>query len=320
MSRKIGYLSPSLKNPSRLARIRDAAGSAGFELVDLSASRDAAAECEIIFGWADAELISAAKRLRWLHTQSAGVDQYLRPEFNLPRDVILTNSSGAYGVGISEHLLTVTLMLLRRMGEYGRLQYESRWQDLGGVRALCQCLVTVVGLGDIGGSYARRVHALGARVRGVVRSARAEKPQYAEELFTVDKIDEALGGADIVALCLPGTDETKGLFSGARLRRLKRGALILNIGRGSAIDQDALIELLQCGRLGGAGLDVTTPEPLPADSKLWGMPNVILTPHVSGGASLELTQDLIADKFVRYLGDYIAGRAFERTVDRDAGY
>jgi phosphoglycerate dehydrogenase-like enzyme len=96
--------------------------------------------------------------------------------------------------------------------------------------------------------------------------------------------------------------------------------MVLNVGRGSAIEQDAFIELLESGHIGGAGLDVTTPEPLPADSKLWNMPNVIITPHVSGGMSLEITLDLIVDKFIRYLGDYIAGREFIRAVDRVLEY
>jgi len=261
-----------------------------------------------------------ATNLKWFHSQMAGVDSYLQPEFNLPDHVILTNSSGAYGVGISEHLITVTMMLLRRMGEYMHLQSQNKWEECGTVKSIYNSLVTVVGLGDIGSNYAARCHALGAKVRGVVRTKRGNKPEYVEELFIAENLEEAIQGADIIALCLPGTNETKGLLSKELMMKAKKGAFILNIGRGSAIDQDALIELLESGHLGGAGLDVTTPEPLPANSKLWGMKNVIITPHVSGRTSLELTLDLIVDKFVKYLKDYAEGREFERVVDKKAGY
>jgi phosphoglycerate dehydrogenase-like enzyme len=200
------------------------------------------------------------------------------------------------------------------------MQYAGKWVDLGARQTIKNNLITVVGLGDIGANYAARCRALGARVRGVARGSRPEVPECVDEMYTKDSIDSAIDGADVVAVCLPGTRETNKLFTKERMLGMKRGALILNVGRGSAINQDALIELLEQGHIGGAGLDVTTPEPLPPDSKLWGMPNVIITPHVSGGTSLELTLDLIVDKFVEYLKDYISSCAFGRVVDRQKGY
>jgi len=145
-------------------------------------------------------------------------------------------------------------------------------------------------------------------------------PHGVDELFVGDELDKALDGADIIALCLPSTNETTQLFDAARLKRLKKGSMILNVGRGTAVDQDALIELLQSGYLGGAGLDVTTPEPLPADSPLWAMPNVIITPHISNGVSLDITLDFIFNKFTEYLQNYIDGKQFKRVVDRSVGY
>ena len=165
-----------------------------------------------------------------------------------------------------------------------------------------------------------RCRALGAYVRGVVRSARKEKPVSVDELFTIDRLDDAIADADVVALCLPGTKETQHLFTKEQMFKMKKGAFLLNVGRGTAIDQDALVEMLESGHLGGAGLDVTSPEPLPSNSKLWGMTNVILTPHVSGNDSLPYTVDMIVERFIRYLCDYLAGRPFDRVVDRDAGY
>jgi phosphoglycerate dehydrogenase-like enzyme len=317
--KKIG-LYFSVWTEEQLEKIRAAAPN--FELLDLSGNcfDENIAECEILFGFIGSDILKAAKNLKWFHSQAAGVDSYLKPGSGLCESVVLTNSSGAYGIGISEHLITVTLMLLRKMNEYCLLQAQNKWQGLGTVKTLYDSGVTVVGLGDIGGNYAMRCHALGAKVRGVVRGEREKKPYYIDELFTGDKLGEALCNADIVALCLPETPKTRNILSGERMRALKKGALILNIGRGSAIDQEALIGLLESGHIGGAGLDVTTPEPLPKDSKLWNMPNVIITPHISGGMSLGLTLDLIVGKFIKYLGDYTAGREFARVVDRDVGY
>ena len=319
MSKKVALFFHHL-NDARMEKIRAAAP--GFIFVDMTKNKsdEALAGCEIAFGHMSPQQVKTARHLKWLHTQSAGVDFYLKPEYNLPKTLILTNSSGAYGLAISEHLLTVTLMLLKRMSEYGRLQSMHMWENVGHVQSIHQSTITVVGLGDIGTCYAKRCHLLGASVRGVVRALRADKPDYVEKLFTVDKLDEAITCADVVALCLPGTDETARIINKQRMMRMKKGSFLLNIGRGSAIEQEALIELLEFGHLGGAGLDVTTPEPLPADSKLWNMSNVILTPHISGGESMEFTLDLIVDKFARYLRDYAAGQPFARVVDKALGY
>ena len=317
-SRKIGVAFQGLTE-ERLAKIRAAA--ADFEIICEKRDNVAAfADCEVIFGNVTKEVVQAARKLKWLHTETAGVDLYVRPETGLPKDVLLTNSSGAFGIGISEHLMVMALMLLRKMGEYGKLQAQSKWQDLGRVHTLYNSVVTVVGIGDIGGNFAKRCKSMGAHVYGVSRQTRDGLPPWAKGLFSVDNIDEAIKDADIVALCLPGTPETVGLFDKNRLAAMKKGAILLNVGRGSAIDQDALIDALKSGHIGGFGTDVTTPEPLPADSPLWTLPNVIITPHTSGGDSLVLTQDLIVDKFARYLADYVACRPLSHIVNPKIGY
>ena len=293
----------------------------GYELLSLSdnPTDGQLAECEILFGNAKAETVHKMPNLKWVHAQTAGVESYLSAEMDLSKDIQLTNSSGAYGISIAEYMLTTTLMLLRNAGGYLSQQRNHVWKSLGNVRNLHSRSVTVVGMGDIGGRYAYLCHAMGAQVSGVVRNLRTHKPEYVDKLFPTSQIDEALQDADIVALALPGTGETAGILSHKRLAGMKKGALIINIGRGSAIDQDALIGLLQSGHIGGAALDVTTPEPLPQDSPLWDMPNVIITPHISHGGS-DNTTGLVVDKFIRYLNDYINGRPFERVVDRKLGY
>lgn len=302
----------------RLEKIK--AVATDYEVIILNSDDEEILDCEIIFGGINPSFLSRADKLKWLHTSFAGVDSLLKPEVNFPKDIILTNSAGTYGIAISEYLLTVTLMLMRRNLEYAKLQIQNKWQPLGSVKCVYGSQVCVVGLGDIGENYAKRVQALGATVSGVVRTPRAMKPDFVEKLYTTHQLDEAISDADIVALCLPSTSETIGLFNEKRLSKMKPGALILNIGRGSAIDTNALIAALESGQIGGAGLDVTDPEPLPADSTLWQMDNVIITPHISGNQTLELTNDLIVDKFIKYLCDYIAGRTFERVVDKELGY
>ena len=317
MPKKIAVLFSDLTD-KRLKKIIDAA--TGYKVLSGEDAKADIGNCEIIFGHVEPDLITLAKNLKWLHTQSAGVDYYLKPEMGLPDSVILTNSAGMHGISISEHMLAFTLMLMRHMHSYIKQQPQHKWENLGPVNSIYQSIITVVGLGGIGSQYATRCRALGATVRGVVRSPRADIPDCVNTLVTIDKLDNAIADADVVALTLPSTLETAQLFDKNRMLKMKKGALILNIGRGSAIDQDAMIELLKSGHLGGAGLDVTEPEPLPADSELWDLPNVILTPHISGGGILDLTSDLIVDRFIDYLKDYILGKRFERIVDRKAGY
>jgi len=294
------------------------AAAPGYELLDLATmpADEQLAGCEILFGNVKADVIQKMPMLKWVHSQTAGVEIYLNPP--LSKDILLTNSSGAYGITIAEHMLHCTLVLLRNTVLSLSQQREHIWKSYTS-RILYGLKVTVVGMGDIGGRYAMLCHTMGASVSGIVRNPRKNKPQYAENLFTSDHIDEAIKDADIVALALPGTGETAGILSRERLAAMKKGVLVLNVGRGSAIDQDSMIVLLQSGHIGGAALDVTTPEPLPPDSPLWDMPNVIITPHVSNGGHDNITRFVI-DIFVRNLTDYINGQPFEREVDRDAGY
>lgn len=281
-------------------------------------TREEIEECDILFGMFPPDLLKGAKRLKWLQTPCAGVEQFAHKEL-YAGPVALTNATGAYGTAISEHLLTLTLMLFRRMGEYYERQQKQQWGLIGQVRPVFGAVATVVGLGNIGSAYAKKMNALGAVVRGVRRQA-GEKPDYLDRLYSSQELDQALDGADIVALCLPGTPNTTGILSADRIDRLKKGCIILNIGRGSAIDQDALIRALNDGSLGGAGLDVMTPEPLPKGHPLWSAQNLILTPHVSGQNSMELTLDQIVTLFLKNLAHYAAGEPFEHEVDWELGY
>lgn len=320
MQKIIGIRVPNLTEAQK-EKIRQTAPE--FTLLDITGeyTDEQIAECEIIFGGIVPERMKYAKKLKWNHIQYAGVEAYCKPDIILPE--YFTNAAGAYGTAISEHLITMAMMLQRRMPEYIINAKKREWKYLGKVRSIYGSSVTVVGFGDIGGCFAEKMHALGADVKAVVRKERESYPDYISEACVSSdtaRTDKILGEADIIALCLPHTPETIHFLSAERIKKLKPGVIILNIGRGSAIEEEALADGLESGHIGGAGLDVTAIEPLSENSRLWNCPNIIITPHVSGGSSLDYTFELIFDKFIKYLNDYANGRPFAVTVDKDAGY
>lgn len=219
-------------------------------------------------------------RLKWVQLNSAGADAYT-PAGILPADCILTTAVGAYGLAVSEHMLALTFAMIRRLGQYARGQMEHSWLSRGQISSVEGSTVLILGLGDIGGSYARKMKALGARTIGL-RRRNTDKPDWLDVQDTIDRLDEYLPQADIVAMILPGGKDTYHLMDENRILRMKKGAYLLNAGRGTAIDPAALEKALRQGHLSCAALDVTEPEPLPADSPLWDLDNLILTPHVAG--------------------------------------
>lgn len=310
--------------PAYEQRIRQLAQKLGFEASFFSSNDETILESigsyEVIFGYPTPSLVRRAKNLRWLASAAAGVEQFLQ-EGALPSpDCLLTNGSGAYGPTISEHILMVLLMLLRRMPEYQSAAAQRRWPYLAPIRSVAGSRFVLLGTGDIGSHTARRLRALGATsVIGVSRSGKSPEPAF-ERVVPLSELDRVLPGADALIMSLPSTPETAGVLSRSRIALLPASAYVVNVGRGSAIDQDALIEALQAGRLAGAALDVMTPEPLPASHPLWGCPNTILTPHVSGNMSLALTCDLAVGLFCRNLERYAAGQPLENLIDRAKGY
>ena len=272
---------------------------------------------DALLGYFPPDSVKVLPRLRWVQTPSAGVD-HLRGAID-PGRTTLTNASGAFGIPIAEYMMAGLLMLYRRMPAYLKNQRARVWRPEGSTRAIYGSIVTVVGMGDIGENFARRMRAMGARVRGVKRSP-GEKPDYLEALYTSEALAEAVDGADTVALCLPSTSETEGLIDEAILRRMKAGAVLLNAGRGATVDEDALIRALQDGHLGGAVLDVMRVEPLPPDSPLWEMENVILTPHVSGSNGDPFCYNIIFEIFKDNLERFLTGAPLKNVVDVSAGY
>ena len=293
-----------------------AAGRAEITLINPWQSNvEIPADTDALIGDVWNEGIAIPPSVKWVQTSFAGIERVIP---RLTPGAVLTNASGAFGEGISEYMLMYMLMLQNRAQEYLAHQEAHEWSPMMPTPMICGSVVTVVGLGDLGGVLARKLNALGAIVRGVKRSASA-KPDYVDELFTTDELDRALDGADFVALCLPNTSETEKILSRERIFVLKKGAIIVNAGRGGAIDQDALVEALREKRV-LAGLDVTTPEPLPKDDPLWDAPGVIITPHISGpGASAYATKFNLA-LFARNIDAYLSGNPLENVVDLSLGY
>lgn len=320
MNRKI-TAALSFDTSRHRARVEAAAQKLGFDVhwvENGKATADDVRDCEVFFGTLKPQLLREAVNLKWMQCSFAGIDRYTDPSLYAGK-VEITNASGAYGITISEHMLAVLLMLMRRMPEYYEMQKKHEWYCVGQIKSVMNSVITVVGVGDIGSNFAKRVLPMGAFVRGV-RRKNGPKPDFVDEIYTVDRLDEAIAGADVVALCLPGTGETRHLFDRERMLKMKQGAILLNVGRGSAVDLAALDELLRSGHLGGAGIDVTEPEPLPPEHPLWTAPHALLTPHISGNTSLPLTCDIIVDIFLENLERYSKGEALKHQVDLKAGY
>ena len=320
--RKIAVLS-SFMEEHHIAKIRETAVACGFAVdfyADDKMPKENAADYEVLYGLVGPGFLKYMTNLKWFCTPSAGVEPYTPDEVYPNPDVLLTNSAGAYGITISEHILMVTLMLLRRMPAFQQVVAERGWVRQMPMRSICGSTVTVLGTGDIGTNFARRAKALGAKaVYGVRRTKKAGDPAF-DEIYGMDELNAILPKTDILVMALPGTAETAGALSRERIALLPPHAIVVNVGRGSAVDQEALIDALNSEAIAGAALDVMVPEPLPAEHPLWSAKNILITPHISGNMSLGITRDLDVDLFCRDLENYANGRPLQQLVDRKLGY
>lgn len=322
MSEKIAVIIDFLTSAYE-KQLRDTAARCGYEIVFFPSSRAAEGnvdDCTILYGHPSQRVVAGAKKLKWYACCWAGVDRFCRDELYANPDCLLTNASGAYGTTIAEHSVMVSLMLLRRQMEYTEIIREGGWRVLpGGIRSLHGARVTCLGTGDIGTEFARRVRAFHpAKLVGLNRSGRANASF--DEIRTVSELDAVLPETDLLFLSLPSTPDTVNILNAARMALLPEGAYVVNVGRGTAIDQDALIAALDSEHLAGAALDVVVPEPLPADHPLRKAKNLLLTPHVAGNMTLGYTCERNIALFCENLENYAAGRPLHHLVDRRKGY
>lgn len=260
--------------------------------------------------------IHDVKHLKWIHSFSAGVEHILTPEVK-SSSVIVGNCSGIHATPIAEHIIAFLLVFTRRLHDSFRSQQRKIWQKNDKLTELKDKTVLIVGLGHIGREAARLISGLGARVIAQDQ-AEKEKPDFVSTLYSAEELQEALPQADFVVLCLPYTAETHHLFDSSKFRIMKESAVIINIGRGAVISEQELVEALEKNVIAGAGLDVTEEEPLPQESPLWGMENVIITPHQSGIS--EKYMDRAVDVFCENLKAYMKGEHLPNLVDKQKGY
>jgi phosphoglycerate dehydrogenase-like enzyme len=269
-----------------------------------------------------AEQLTHAKKLKWIHSTAAGVAQLMYPELR-DSGIVVTNPSGVFSPPMAEHTMGLLLALARNFPDSTRHQDRSQWgqqaiwdqpqrlTELGGK------VLLIIGFGSIGRELAKRATAFDMRVWGVTRSGKGDAA-HAEKLLPAEQLEEALPHADYVVMAAPETSETRHLIGAAQIARMKRGARLINVGRGSLLDESALINALETGALGGAALDVTDIEPLPAESPLWKTPNLFITPHTSA-VSDRLWQRETA-LLVDLLERWFEGREMFNQVDFARGY
>ena len=275
-------------------------------------------DVNVILGSIKRKWIKAAENLEWLQIIYAGADMFTVPGLLKP-ETILTNASGAYNTEVAEHMLALTFSLVRHFDYYMKNQIKHTWQQLNSVKSVKGSTILILGLGRIGNDYAKKVKSLGAYVIGIKRTVK-DKPDYVDELYTIDKLDEVIGRADIIAMVLPGSEDTKHIINTERLKKIKHGAFLINVGRGNAIDFEALKKFLKADQIGGVGLDVTDPEPLPVDDELWDFDNVIITPHIAGHLFLDESNEIIVEIIADNLKRWLNGEPLKNVVNRQLGY
>ena len=323
MSRNICIYQEFLTDAHK-AQIQKTAEEAGFvphffTLDQFEEAKACVQDCEVLYAHSPKLLRAAPATLKWYCCSFAGVDPYCKdPTIFANPDCVLTNSN-VYGVTIAEHVVMVTLMLLRRMPEYEEIVRNRSWSNQLPIRSIRDNEFTILGTGNIGVNVADRVRDMGAaKVIGLSRSG---KPHPAfDEVHPIADLDKILPDTKILVMALPGTAETIHILNRARIALLPKDACVINVGRGTAVEQEPLIEALNSGRIAGAALDVMDPEPLPADHPLWSAKNLILTPHVSGNMTLGYTCDTNVAMFCEDLKNYAAGKPLNGFVDRVKGY
>ena len=304
-----------------LSRIREAAGPEATVTVaeGIRAAFETAPSCEVVLGFMPPKLFAASTELRWVHATASGVDGFLYPAFR-DSDVLLTGEKGLVGGHLADHGFGLLLALTRYIAAAIRLgpaAWETR-EDMRRQEIELEGLVMgIVGFGGTGRAMARRAVAFGMGCLAVDEMPVPGSDGVAE-VWPTSRLKDMLAASDVVAVCCPLTDATAGLFDDAAFAATKPGAILVNVTRGEVVDGDALVRALDSGRLGGAALDVTPVEPLPADHPLWRFDNVVMTPHTAGASQHRGRRNM--ERFCENLRRYRAGEDLIGMVDKHAGF
>ena len=293
----------------------------GYEFVHMEDPADAdLARAEVIVGFPPVSRLWAATNLKWVQIPWSGADGYAdHPDF--PGHVVLTNATGAFGRPIAEYALAGVLTLMRRFHQYRDCQKKCLWQRQGDEMTPTGKHVLILGAGDIGTHAAELFKVFGCTVTGVRRVARSI-PEHFDAMVTLEEAEKVLPEADIIICALPNTPMTRGYLNRSRLSLLKNTAILVNVGRGNLLDHNALAELLRENKIYGAVLDVTDPEPLPAEHPLWKCENALITPHVSGQTfqGLSHKEEFFFRVCRENLQRYLQGQELKNRVDLSTGY
>jgi phosphoglycerate dehydrogenase-like enzyme len=304
-----------------MRRLREVAGGdAVLTQVSVAAASDEMrrhlAEADAVIGEPAPVLLAEGTPVRWVQMTWAGTDLYTRGEVPFPANAQLTNVAGsAYGHIISQYVTGQILSIAQNLPTYVRQQLDESWRSAGPVFSLEGSKVLIFGAGDLGSCTARRLSGFDVHVVGVCRDVSVPRPHF-DKLVTLDKAEALLCESDVVVNCLPNTPATAGYLDERRLRLMKQGAILVNVGRGNFVDCAALARVLADNHLRGAALDVTDPEPLPKGHPLWKEPRCVITPHEAGGAfgKCDGTEDRICDIACENLRRFIAGEPLAHRV------
>jgi phosphoglycerate dehydrogenase-like enzyme len=304
-----------------LAHIEEAAGpGATVTVVDgVRAAFEPAPRCEVVLGFMPPKLFAACTALRWVHATASGIDGFMYPEFR-DSEVLLTGEKGLVGGHLADHGFGLLLAITRRIAAAIRLG-PAGWEVREDMRRdeleLEGLVMGIVGFGGTGRAMARRAAAFGMSCLAVDEMS-VPAGDGVDVVWPTSRLAALLAAADVVAICCPLTETTSGLFDDAAFAAMRPGAILVNVTRGEVVDDAALVRALESGRLGGAALDVTPIEPLPAEHPLWRFDNVVMTPHTAGASQHRARRNL--ERFCANLHRYRAGEELIGLVDKHAGY
>ncbi len=315
MTTKIVIYDPLGLDDESIAMIQQTAPSATVVVSPKQRLAEELADAEIFFGYHTPEVFRGAADLKWIQATAAGMDQMLEPQL-IERGLLISNASGVHAHPVAQMAWALTLAVSRALPTFFRQQQEHRWQH-GPVLDMAGSSAGIIGLGGIGRQYSKVAAAFGMRVLAVDPHG-PTKTEHVESVWRTDRLDELLQLADVVLLSCPFTPETRRLLSRERLALMKPTAILVNIARGGIVDEEALVEALRAGRLAGAGIDVCETEPLPADSPLWDVPNLVMTPHCAGVSTRRVRR--LTDFFCENLRRYLADEPLKNIIDQHKGY
>ena len=307
-------------SPEEEARLRAVASDAEIRFcADADVTSEMLRDADILIGNPPLSMVESAEGLQWMQLLSSGADAYAGSQVLKARGLVLTTATGAYGVGIAEYMVAILLAMMKKLPGYYDLQKAAQWRDLGAVVSPRGKRVLVVGTGNLGREFAKRMRAFGCELVGVRRRAGECPPEF-DRVCLFAELERELPEADVVALCLPGTPETHHLFDQEMLSRCKEGAYFMNVGRGTVVPLEALCDRAITDRFAALWVDVLETEPLPDGHPLFSVPNLLITPHITGGLHLDITRENILSICEDNLRAWREGKPLRSVLDWNSGY